>query len=369
MSSLTGSSTSNIDPRILATPTYGSSGTFPLIIADVAKVDTINPNKSANVVITNATLNGTINGSAMSSGNVAEKLVIRDASGNFSAGTITASLNGTANVALFAGVFTGTLSGDVTGNQFATVVSNCARSAIALGTANHVVINSGTGALSSEAQLAASRGGTGQNFSASSGVIKVATGTFSASTIVNADIDAAAGIVDTKLATISTAGKVSDSATSATSSNTVNTIMKRDTSGNTALNQITVNGFTQSMFGSSVYNRITTSSAIATTNATPTTALTYATSTNSGIKALFEIVSFNTTDNTSVGIYVGEYFVKNIGGVLTVTQISYATTLDAGLATSSVALVSSGTSVNVQVTGIAATNISWRGALTIIALI
>lgn len=35
------------------------------------------------------------------------------------------------------------------------------RSAVEFGTANHVVINSGTGQLSSEAQLALTRGGTG----------------------------------------------------------------------------------------------------------------------------------------------------------------------------------------------------------------
>jgi hypothetical protein len=50
-------------------------------------------------------------------------------------------------------------------------------------------------------------------------------------TIVNADISASAVIADTKLATISTAGKVSNSATTATSSNTVSTIVARDGSG------------------------------------------------------------------------------------------------------------------------------------------
>lgn len=50
-------------------------------------------------------------------------------------------------------------------------------------------------------------------------------------TIVNADINASAAIVDTKLATISTAGKVSNSATTATSANTANAIVARDGSG------------------------------------------------------------------------------------------------------------------------------------------
>lgn len=57
--------------------------------------------------------------------------------------------------------------------------------------------------------------------------------------IVNADINASAGIADTKLATISTAGKVSNSATTATSANTANAIVSRDASGNFTAGTIT----------------------------------------------------------------------------------------------------------------------------------
>jgi len=57
--------------------------------------------------------------------------------------------------------------------------------------------------------------------------------------IVNADIAAAAGIVDTKLATISTAGKVSNSATTAASANTASAIVARDASGNFTAGTIT----------------------------------------------------------------------------------------------------------------------------------
>lgn len=75
-----------------------------------------------------------------------------------------------------------------------------ARSKLAAGSNNHVIINDGSGVLNSEAQLATSRGGTGQDFSASTGVIKVAAGAMSAATIVNADVDAAAAIARSKLA-------------------------------------------------------------------------------------------------------------------------------------------------------------------------
>lgn len=57
--------------------------------------------------------------------------------------------------------------------------------------------------------------------------------------IVNADIAADAAIADTKLATISTTGKVANSATTAASTNTASTIVARDASGNFAAGTIT----------------------------------------------------------------------------------------------------------------------------------
>lgn len=60
-------------------------------------------------------------------------------------------------------------------------------------------------------------------------------------TIVNADINASAAIADTKLATISTAGKVSNSATTATDANTASAIVARDANGNFTAGTITAN--------------------------------------------------------------------------------------------------------------------------------
>lgn len=57
--------------------------------------------------------------------------------------------------------------------------------------------------------------------------------------IINADINASAAIVDTKLATIATAGKVSNSATTATSANTNNAIVARGASGQFSAGTIT----------------------------------------------------------------------------------------------------------------------------------
>ena len=61
----------------------------------------------------------------------------------------------------------------------------------------------------------------------------------SAYPLVNADIASAAAIVDTKLATIATAGKVSNSATTAASANTASAIVARDASGNFTAGTIT----------------------------------------------------------------------------------------------------------------------------------
>lgn len=57
--------------------------------------------------------------------------------------------------------------------------------------------------------------------------------------IVNADIASGAAIADSKLATISTAGKVSNSATTATNLNTASAIVARDASGNFSAGTIT----------------------------------------------------------------------------------------------------------------------------------
>jgi hypothetical protein len=77
---------------------------------------------------------------------------------------------------------------------------------------------------------------TGDVTISNAGVVAIASGV-----IINADISASAGIIDTKLATISTAGKVSNSATTATNANSTNAIVLRDGSGNFSAGTITAN--------------------------------------------------------------------------------------------------------------------------------
>jgi hypothetical protein len=80
-------------------------------------------------------------GSTATAANVASAIVARDVAGGFSAGTITAALSGNAATATTAASFTGSLDGEVTGTQAATVVSN----AVATNTPNRIVRRDGSG--------------------------------------------------------------------------------------------------------------------------------------------------------------------------------------------------------------------------------
>ena len=98
-------------------------------------------------------------------------------------------------------------------------------------------------------------------------------------TILNADINASAGIVDTKLATIATASKVSNSATTAASANTASAIVARDASGNFTAGTITatlsgnVTGNVTGNLTGNVTGNVTGSSGSTTGNAATATAL------------------------------------------------------------------------------------------------
>jgi hypothetical protein len=75
-------------------------------------------------------------------------------------------------------------------NAHIGAAAEIARTKLARGSANHVVINDGSGVMSSEAQLAVSRGGTGANNSAATGLQKYAAGTPSVGLLVAADVTA-----------------------------------------------------------------------------------------------------------------------------------------------------------------------------------
>ena len=205
--------------------------------------------------------------------NTGSTIVFRDGSGNFAAGTISAALNGNASTATaLASSQNFSLTGDVTASA---------------------VGFDGTGAV----QL---------------------TTAYNPGSIVNADINTAAAIADTKLGTISTADKVANSATTATNANTNSAIVARDGSGNFSAGTISaaLNG------NASTATNATNSTNVAITNDTTTNSAHYvhfgdATSGNDGVKVSNSKLTFNPSS-----------------GVLSVNGVSVATTADLTASTS-----------------------------------
>jgi hypothetical protein len=152
---------------------------------------------------------------------------------NTSTGSLTSSLIANADIASAAAIADTKLATISTAGK----VSNSATTADSANTPNTIVLRNAQGNFS--ANLCSL---VGLN---TIGVVhNSALGALSTSLIVDADIDSSAAISDSKLATISTAGKVSNRATSATGANAVNAIVTRDSSGNFSTAGITLTGLT-----------------------------------------------------------------------------------------------------------------------------
>ena len=191
--------------------------------------------------------------------NTASTIVARDASGNFTAGTITAALAGTASNVTTNANLTGHVTSvgnaavlgsftsaqllaaltDETGTGAAVFATSPTFVTPALGTPSSGTLTNCTfPTLNQNTTGNAATVTTNANLTGDVTSVGNAT-TIAAGVIVDADINASAGIVDTKLATISTAGKVSNSATTATHANTLSAIVARDPSGNFTAGTIT----------------------------------------------------------------------------------------------------------------------------------
>lgn len=215
---------------------------------------------------------------AATNSNTNSTLVKRDASGNFSAGMITANLTGNASTATawetsrsitLSGDVTGTVSG-VNGTGNISISTTIAADSVALGTdttgqyASTVAVSgNGLSATTPNADDSTAYTITSNATSANTAntiVFRDASGNFTAGTITAAlngnattvtngvyttdtgsvtNTMLAGSISDSKLSTITTAGKVANSATTATNSNTASTIVARDASGNFAAGTIT----------------------------------------------------------------------------------------------------------------------------------
>ncbi len=97
--------------------------------------------------------------------------VLPDATGTFLLDTANPTLIGQTGP-IFVNQSTGALYGDTITNEDVAFGAAIDRSKIAVGTAEHVVINNGIGAFASEAVLSVLRGGLGSDLSTTSGVIK-----------------------------------------------------------------------------------------------------------------------------------------------------------------------------------------------------
>jgi antitoxin component YwqK of YwqJK toxin-antitoxin module len=150
--------------------------------------------------------------------NTASAIVARDSSGNFTAGTITATSIATAST------YIGT-------TQIALNRSSANQSLDGILSVTLPGSTSGTVQLIPTAAVGT---GTVLTIPATTGTI-ITTG--DSGTVTNTML--AGSIADTKLSTISTANKVSNSATTATSANTASAIVARDSSGNFTAGTIT----------------------------------------------------------------------------------------------------------------------------------
>jgi hypothetical protein len=186
----------------------------------------------------------TLANSANSANNIGQSQIVRrDAFGNFAATTITANLTGNAsgNVLKSGDIMTGALNL----NPSSSTATN---PSICFGSTGAGIYSDVTDTLSLETagvqRLNINNTGTVKipYLTTANGVIKNdGSGNLSSSLVTNANISNTAAISDTKLATIATAGKVANSATTATGANTPNTIVLRDSSGNFSANTITAN--------------------------------------------------------------------------------------------------------------------------------
>jgi len=332
-------------------------------------------------------------------------------------------------------VTAGTWTATTITNADVNAAAAIARTKLASGSANQVIINDGAGVLTSEAQLANSRGGTGINTASSTGVAKVSSGTWSVSTIVDADVNAAAAIARTKLASGTNnhvvinngAGIMTSEAQLATSrggtgqdfssvgagpfiitnssgvfastlqystASTANSIVQRDGSGNISVGTLSTTQVNTSTVASTgdltlssttnniqigTNNIIQTPTTIAggassnyttnlqTVNATPTALFTFPTVSNS-LYSVDILVGLCRPATSATGHFKLNFKVKNVAGTVTVSSVlQKASALDAGLGTTNVVPAASGTNFVINVIGVAATTIKWIGTYQIIS--
>ena len=220
---------------VLHNDLLGNLSSSLVVNADISSSAAIVDSKLATIATAGKVANSA---TTATSANTASALVARDSSGNFIAGTITANLTGAASSNVLK-------AGDTMTGALLMPTGSVGTPALQVGATNIGISAPSSGlSLSTNGveRLNISSGGTVliDGLAGAAGVLhNDVLGNLSTSLVVNADISAGAAITDSKLATISTAGKVANSATTAASANTVNAIVARDSSGNFTANIIT----------------------------------------------------------------------------------------------------------------------------------
>ncbi|XWV26569.1 hypothetical protein QJ857_gp0498 [Tupanvirus soda lake] len=237
-----------------------------------------------------------------------------------------------------------------------------------LDNANYPVITNDNKELTTEKYLDVTRGGTGIDSSELSGIAKITEGQWSASKIVDSDISKNASISDTKLATITTPGKVLNSATTATSNSTPLSIVSRDVNGDFTSRNITVTKLIQSP-NANAQSSIN-SAYVSTADSNTTTLFTLSTASN-GVHGttylvVADIVLGDVSGGINSGFYKFQFRVKNTGGNVTVSPILHnITDLDDNLSLTNISINTSSNNVLVDVTGLPARDIYWAGTFVI----
>jgi hypothetical protein len=240
--------------------------------------------------------------------------------------------------------FTGTMAATTFSGSGASLTS-IPRAGIANGTADYVVINNGTGGLSSEATLATSRGGLGSSWGAQAG----------------------GGVGNAAIAAVVGAATGTITALSAATAATASTVAIRDGSGNIAVNgltvaqKLTIDNSTVGVY----YDIYTNPTVITTVGATSAALLTYSLLTPAHAKAVdidLLVTANDVTHVANTASYRYLYRGHCVTGTMVLTLqpvISSSVSYDATLATATIACTASTSNFLVTVTGIALTTIVW----------
>lgn len=285
------------------------------------------------------------------------------------------------------------VGGSITATNFigpGTGLTGISRSSLAVGTANYVVINDGTGAMSQEATLATSRGGTNLDTSSSTGVPSISAGTWSVPSTLSPTLGGTgqnfSGVGAGPFLVQIVSGTFSATVIYATAA-TNNAIVQRDGSGGATVTSLASPTITSAanitltpssgnvILGTAVLQQNPTgisgsttfvaTASVATTNATPTTI--YSLATTAGTNG----VTVGIRGDISCGIAAaaggtGYYSFlvkgKNTAGTMSSSSIAQLISInDSPLIAAAISTTVAGATINIQVTGVAATNINWCG--------